>query len=207
MQIVVFLLPPGAVIPLHDHPGMTVFSKLLQGSLHVTSYDWAAGSASHGHPAARLARLVLDADLRAPCDALVLFPESGGNMHRLAAATACAVLDVLGPPYYGDRDCTYYQDLPYSQHRLLASCEDDGAAAGDVRAGAAAGDDEHRRRQGARRLGWLLETGKPKELEMYELGALQGGSDPDRVGCRSTGRPADSRDRPESDDAARRADA
>ena len=176
VQIVVFLLPPGAVIPLHDHPGMTVFSKLLHGSLHVTSYDWAAaGADSHGRPAARLARLVLDADLRAPCGALVLFPESGGNMHRLAAATACAVLDVLGPPYFGDRDCTYYQDLPYSQHRLLARCEDDDeAAAGDVGAGAAAGDDEHRRRQGARRLGWLLETGKPKELEMYELGCRAG---------------------------------
>ncbi|PAN45857.1 hypothetical protein PAHAL_9G147500 [Panicum hallii] len=210
-SVVVFLLPPGAVIPLHDHPGMTVFSKLLLGSLHVTSYDWAAGAGAvptprDGHPAVRLARLVLDADLRAPCGALVLFPESGGNMHRLAAATACAVLDVLGPPYSGDRDCIYYQDLPYSQHRLLACCAngDDEAAGGDVRAGAA-GDDEHRRRQGARRLGWLLETGRPKELEMYELGAVQGTSDPGRVGCRSTGGHADSRDR--SDRAASRADA
>lgn len=64
----------------------------------------------------RLAKRVVDADLSAPCDALVLFPESGGNMHRFAAATACAVLDVLGPPYSGDRDCTYYQDLPYRHH-------------------------------------------------------------------------------------------
>ncbi|OEL36168.1 Plant cysteine oxidase 2 [Dichanthelium oligosanthes] len=160
-SIVVFLLPPGAVIPLHNHPGMTVFSKLLRGSLHVKSYDWAGadppvagGGSTPGVPALRLAKLVLDEDLRAPCGALVLFPESGGNMHQFAAAAACAVLDVLGPPYSGDRDCTYYQDLPYSHHHA------DDEAGDDVRAA-----DEH----GKARLGWLLETGKPKELEMYEV--------------------------------------
>ncbi|CAL4926482.1 unnamed protein product [Urochloa decumbens] len=168
-SVVVFLLPPGAVIPLHDHPGMTVFSKLLRGSLHVTSYDWVAAAASaDDDPTSprrdlaappKLARLVLDDDLRVPCGTLVLFPESGGNMHRFAASTACAVLDVLGPPYSGDRDCTYYQDLPCSHY----NAEDDEAAAGR-----AAEDDEHH--QGARRrLGWLLETGKPEELEMYEV--------------------------------------
>jgi len=72
----------------------------------------------------RLAKRVVDADLSAPCDALVLFPESGGNMHRFAAATACAVLDVLGPPYSADRDCTYYQDLPYRHHHH----DDDGGS-------------------------------------------------------------------------------
>nr|ACG35706.1 cupin, RmlC-type [Zea mays] len=154
-SVVVFLLPPGATIPLHNHPGMTVFSKLLLGSLRVTSYDWAEAdqrpvAVGGDRPLLRLAKLVLDADLSAPCDALVLFPESGGNMHRFAAATACAVLDVLGPPYSGDRDCTYYQDLPYRRH--IDDTDE------------AAGDEEQKPR-----LGWLLETRKPKELHMYEV--------------------------------------
>ena len=36
----VFCIPDGGVIPLHDHPGMTVVSKVIHGEMHVRSFDF-----------------------------------------------------------------------------------------------------------------------------------------------------------------------
>ncbi|KAM3246926.1 hypothetical protein CQW23_12058 [Capsicum baccatum] len=116
-SIGIFCLPPSGVIPLHNHPGMTVFCKLLSGTMHATSYDWVQNQHQFNNcrelqaPGMRLAKVHVDADFTAPCNASVLFPESGGNMHTFKALTPCILLDVLGPPYSEaeGRHCQHYQ--------------------------------------------------------------------------------------------------
>lgn len=121
----IFCLPKSAIIPLHNHPGMTVFSKILFGSMHLKSYDWAkslpAGSNDNAlensdGAGARLAKVNTDAVFDGSSETVVLYPENGGNLHCFTALTPCAVLDVMGPPYNRaqGRDCAYYSESPYS---------------------------------------------------------------------------------------------
>nr|CAB3498738.1 unnamed protein product [Digitaria exilis] len=123
--ITVFFLPQGAAMPLHDHPGMTVFSKLLVGSAHVVSYDWVcprvcavAGSSK----SEMLAEKVLDREFTSASGAWVLFPETGGNLHRFVAVKdgPCAFLDVITPRYSPTSETqqqfAFYKDFPYELH-------------------------------------------------------------------------------------------
>ncbi|KAF8705753.1 hypothetical protein HU200_030956 [Digitaria exilis] len=111
-SICIFCLPSRGVIPLHNHPGMTVLSKLLFGTMHVKSYDWAAqqDTPDVAFQGSRLAKVKADGILTAPCETSVLYPEDGGNMHCFTAQNACAVLDVLVPPYDdgSGRHCQHY---------------------------------------------------------------------------------------------------
>ncbi|KAG6642841.1 hypothetical protein CIPAW_09G168800 [Carya illinoinensis] len=122
-SLCIFFLPATGVIPLHNHPGMTVFSKLLLGAMHIKSYDWVdpvdSDSSVQSSPL-RLAKLKADRVFTAPCDTSVLYPTTGGNIHAFTAITPCAVLDVLGPPYSNDdgRDCSYYKDHPYAASKV-----------------------------------------------------------------------------------------
>lgn len=128
-SIGIFCLPPSGVIPLHNHPGMTVFGKLLFGTMHIKSYDWVddgplmtttnavSSKADVIQPAGvRLAKVKVNSDFTAPCGTSILYPADGGNMHCFTAMTPCAVLDVLGPPYCDPegRHCQYYLNFPFA---------------------------------------------------------------------------------------------
>ncbi|GFP91791.1 2-aminoethanethiol dioxygenase [Phtheirospermum japonicum] len=114
-ELCIFFLPANAAIPLHNHPEMTVFSKLLLGTMHIKAYDWAESDNHSMSPSKlRLAKLKANTTFTAPCDTSVLYPTSGGNIHEFTAVTPCAVLDVIGPPYSKSdgRDCSYYKETP-----------------------------------------------------------------------------------------------
>ncbi len=101
-EIGVFFIPAGQRIPLHDHPDIHVWMRVLVGELHVTSFTW------HAPP---LARRSGDATL-GPHDPVWLVEPGRDNLHQLTARSDVAFLDVLRPPYIDHRVCTYYDATP-----------------------------------------------------------------------------------------------
>jgi len=97
-----FFLPRGEQIPLHDHPHIHVWMRVLCGQLRATSFTW------ENRPFARRSG---DAVLDADSPVWAVLPEQD-NLHELTALSDVAFLDVLRPPYIDGRVCTYYEAAP-----------------------------------------------------------------------------------------------
>jgi len=102
-----FVFPPNAKIPLHDHPGMCVLSKVLYGEVRSKSYDLVEPCGDDGGILANGPKEAVVAAGKTT----ILYPKAG-NVHEFTAGpSGAAVLDVLLPPYDSDedRDCTFFK--------------------------------------------------------------------------------------------------
>lgn len=122
----VFLLKPGASIPLHDHPGMNGLLKVLFGKVRIKCFDkldyplGAENEMQFNPPLLPNQKEALSRSIQrsvgeftedsGPC---ILTPLSD-NIHQIDAVEGpAAFLDILAPPYDPDdgRDCHYYKVL------------------------------------------------------------------------------------------------
>lgn len=121
IDVGIFFLPPGGVIPLHNHPGMSVVTRVLYGSAQVTSFDLVpkselmelpADDVEAGKSDVKWALVSREGDFQAECT-MWLDPRRF-NLHQIRAndQIGCALLDIMIPPYdNADRDCHHFQIL------------------------------------------------------------------------------------------------
>ncbi|XP_033109752.1 2-aminoethanethiol dioxygenase-like [Anneissia japonica] len=124
----IFLLRKGSRIPLHDHPGMYGFCRVLYGTISVESFSHIDKDISElnvpefeefqDKPGPDMRFLTptkhnQSGEFSSNTGTCVLLPRIG-NYHELKAVDGpAAFLDILAPPYEPERgrDCLYYKLL------------------------------------------------------------------------------------------------
>eukprot|EP00026_Physarum_polycephalum_P006123 Phypoly_transcript_06164.p1 GENE.Phypoly_transcript_06164~~Phypoly_transcript_06164.p1 ORF type:complete len:263 (-),score=43.34 Phypoly_transcript_06164:88-876(-) len=112
-----FFFPPKAKMPLHDHPNMTVFSRILYGKMLFKAFDWVPTHykppvTTNSHLRPKLAKMVANTIVTPSTPTHVTFGDHGGNVHSFSAAEPSALLDVIIPPYNdSDRQIAYFEEI------------------------------------------------------------------------------------------------
>jgi len=113
----VFALAAGETIPLHDHPGLDVISKVLRGLIRVRTYEWLD---AESFVANERGEVVLGED-----DGALVLRRWPGTLHTITAIEPAAFLDLFAP-YYDEqiRPCSYYAIVGSAAGRRRASRRD-----------------------------------------------------------------------------------
>lgn len=119
-DIAIFMIPKGQRLPVHDHPNMSVISKVVEGALRVRSFSSVSSAKEDG----RTVRLE-EFCTKQSNDAAWLLSPTVGNFHEFTAESACVIFDVLLPPYeYPHRPCNYYEVTDYHRDEHSAASDD-----------------------------------------------------------------------------------
>jgi len=144
----IFILRGGAVIPLHDHPGMHGFIRCIHGNLKIRSYSQLPASSLSNEIRESLPGLrpwqedyivpvkaepIVFVNAESPTCELT---PTAGNIHEVSSIDGpAAFLDILGPPYdhdNGTRVCHYYRVLGQVKHAAQPGSQDTVAADNEV---------------------------------------------------------------------------
>eukprot|EP00939_MAST-03C_sp_MAST-3C-sp1_P003001 g3001.t1 len=124
-SIGIFIIPPDVSIPLHDHPGMNVWTRVLAGTLECDTYDWIDKKRGRARVNRRNQRVRAttegtEEDRTESGGGVMLLSPDCDNLHafRGGASEGCAILDVIAPPYdeAEGRVCTYYRPCSARSH-------------------------------------------------------------------------------------------
>ncbi|CAI5722399.1 hypothetical protein KXD40_004478 [Peronospora effusa] len=132
IDIGIFFMPPNSTIPLHNHPGMSVVTRVLYGAASVTSYDILSDAELQTLEAgseivyedAMFGSDAINPDVGSVSWARVSREGKFGqetttwldprrfNLHDIQASSdiGCAMLDIMVPPYdNANRDCHHFK--------------------------------------------------------------------------------------------------
>lgn len=119
LHISAFVIPAGVSLPLHDHPGMVVLTKLIQGQIKIRSFTAVSTDPQPQVIESKRGRFAVSIDddfmldngvVRTKNCSAWLLSANAGNYHEIYAETDCVMLDAFLPPYHleSGRKCTYY---------------------------------------------------------------------------------------------------
>ena len=122
-RLVLFFIKKGTVMPLHDHPNMSVYFKLMFGKLNYSTFDkiddkYKYNQLSEDEYAELLEnKAKIAAKKSAPKllekNNLLLVRPSCGNMHKFVAEEDSCFFDICLPNYTTDslRRITYFNEV------------------------------------------------------------------------------------------------
>lgn len=122
-RLVLFFIRKGTVMPLHDHPNMSVYFKLLFGKLNYTMYDKVEEKFKYNKFSNDEYEELLQTKKQIVAkksgekaitkDQILLVRPSLGNLHKFVAEEDSCFFDICLPNYTSSsqRKITYFNEL------------------------------------------------------------------------------------------------
>ena len=122
-RLVLFFIKKGQEMPLHDHPNMSVYFKLMFGKLRLNSYDKVESKFAYNQFSNDEYEELLETNAVISAKKsktkvledsnLMLVRPSCGNMHKFKAEEDSCFFDICLPNYSSDslRRITYFNEI------------------------------------------------------------------------------------------------